>query len=98
MAKIIKEENSIDTNEEIEDFSQSSTSRSKEVEAKIKSDEKIEEPMSKELKILEKSSPTEDDDWEKELLNAEFDMVKETNDENWEEDLNELLESCKTEK
>jgi len=40
----------------------------------------------------------DDESWEKELLSAEFDMVKETTDESWEEDLNDLLEACKTDK
>lgn len=86
MSKIIREENTNKSSDESPQIS------SKEVEVSK------EEPLPKESKSSEKSSPTEDDDWEKELLNAEFDMVKETSDENWEEDLNELLESCKTEK
>lgn len=48
----------------------------------------------------DKNSPSEiEEDWETELLSAELEMVnKETNDETWDDELDELLESCKEEK
>lgn len=95
--KIIHEETS---NESAKPTEQPQTSTSQATES-----EKTDEVASPKNDVVEtatsdKNSPSEDEDWEKALLSsAEFDMVKEANDEeSWENELDELLESCKVEK
>jgi len=96
LRKLIKEENSEEATFSEQPQSSSHPSNVENKEESVESDEKVTESKP------EKISPSDEDneDWETELLNDDYDLVKEATDkpENWEEDLNELLESVTTDK